>query len=78
MSGSYFVRHTQGVMVRKEDMKRLWEEDCVAVHFPGSTAKYACDYESLDPSDYEKRDEKGAIGAFRELAEVGATSAPRA
>jgi hypothetical protein len=71
VSGAYFVRHTKSVLVRREDMERLWAEDRVAVHFPGDTANSVRDSESLDPDRYNKRDEKGAIGAFRELAEHG-------
>lgn len=71
MSGSYFAKHTRAVLVGREHMERLWGEDRVAIHFPGNTAENARDSESLEPADYEKRDEKGAIGAFRELAEEG-------
>ena len=71
MSGSYFARHTRAVLVGREHMERLWGEDRVAIHFPGNTAENARDSESLDPADYGKRDEKAAMGAFRELAEQG-------
>ena len=27
LPGSYFVRHTRNVLVRREDMERMWEED---------------------------------------------------
>ena len=50
MTRSYFFRHTPVVLVRREDMERLWEEDRVAVHFPGDTANNARDSESLDKS----------------------------
>jgi hypothetical protein len=58
-------------LVRRGDIERLWEEDRVVVHFPGDTANNTRDSESLDPDHYVKRDEKVAIGAFRELCEEG-------
>lgn len=71
MSGNYFIRHTKGILVSREDMERLWEDDRIAIHFPGETANNTGDSESLDPDDYTKRDEKGAIRVFREIAEQG-------
>lgn len=71
MAASYFFRHTLVVMVRREDMQRMWKEDRVAVHFPGDTANNARDSESLDPDDYAERDEKVAIDTFGELCEEG-------
>ncbi len=58
MTRSFFFRHTPAVLVRREDMERLWEEDRVAIHFPGDTANNARDSESLDLDHYTKRDEK--------------------
>ena len=71
MSGSYFVRHTEGIAVRKEDLRRLWAEDRIAVHFPGETPRNEQDSESLIPADYVPPNAKGAIAAFAELAEEG-------
>lgn len=69
--GSYFVRHTRGVKVRRSDLERLWEQDRIAIHFPGDTAVKDRDSESLEPSHYKTPHERGAIGAFAELAEYG-------
>ncbi len=71
MARSYFARHTEGILVRRQDLKRLWDEDRIAVHFPGDTSRNERDSSSLDPADYEKRDERGVIRAFAELAEEG-------
>lgn len=71
MAGSYFARHTERILVRREDLERLWEADRIAIHFPGDTLSNERDSESLDPVDYEEPYEKGAIRAFAELAEQG-------
>lgn len=71
VSGSYFVRHTKGVSVRKEDLQRLWAEDRIAIHFPGETSCNEQDSESLSAASYGPPDAKAAIGAFAELAEEG-------
>jgi hypothetical protein len=71
MASSYFARHTDGVLDRRDDLKRLWEEDWIAIHFPGDTSSNERDSESLVPADYEKPYEKGSIRAFAELAEAG-------
>lgn len=71
MSKNYFIRHTESVLVRREDMERLWVDNRVAVHFPGDTANNARDSESLEPDHYKERDEKVAIRAFRKLCEEG-------
>jgi hypothetical protein len=52
-------------------LKRLWEEDRVAIHFPGDTSVLARDSESLDPEQYEKSYDKGAIRTFTELGREG-------
>jgi hypothetical protein len=50
----------------------MWEEDRAAVHVPGGTANNRRDSQSLEPAQgSERHDEKGAIGAFKELAERG-------
>jgi hypothetical protein len=69
MSRSYFVRHTESILVRREDLERLWDENRIAIHFPGDTQNTELDSESLVPADYQEPYEKGAIGAFAELAE---------
>lgn len=63
----FFVRHTSDIAVSDEVLKRLWDADRVAVHFPLQGPE---DTESLDPNDYEGP-EKGAIRCFIELARDG-------
>jgi hypothetical protein len=71
MARSYFARHTEVILVRRADLERLWEEDRIAIHFPGDTLSNERDSESLNPTDYETPYEKGVIRAFAELAEEG-------
>jgi hypothetical protein len=50
---SYFVRHTQALRVRDEDLKALWDEDRIAVHYPdpgGVLGEH--DSSSKDPEHY--------------------------
>ena len=71
MSQPYFVRHTPKILVRKSDLQRLWEEDRVAIHFPGDTSGNERDSKSLNPEDYKESYDKGAIRAFAELGREG-------
>lgn len=74
MSKSYFSTHTKDVSVRKEDLERLWEEDRIAIHFPGETWRHERDSESLISAEYGgdlSSKAKGAIRAFVELGEEG-------
>ena len=36
---SYFVRHTQKLTIRDADLKNLWDEDRVAIHYLGIVAR---------------------------------------
>jgi hypothetical protein len=65
------------MLIRRADLKRLWEEDRIAIHFPGDTSSNERDSESLVPADYEKPDEKGSIRAFAELLISARLSKPR-
>lgn len=79
MSGSYFMRHTEGILVKKEDLQRLWEQDRIAIHFPGQTSRSEYDSESLSPTDYGPPNEKGVAAqakAPQEHRKCGA-SAPQ-
>ncbi len=68
MAGPYFIGHTESVMVRIEELERLWE-DRIAVHFPGDTSRNERASESRGTHVLRKTDEKDAMGAFVELAE---------
>ncbi len=65
---SYFVRHTDSMTIRDEDLSRLWADDRIAIHFPGEGEE---DSRSLDPEDYLYERERRAIERLVELAEDG-------
>ena len=65
---SWFIRHTEGLSVLDTDIERLWADDRIAIHFPGSGLT---DSESLDQKDYTKRAERTAIRRFVEFAQEG-------
>jgi hypothetical protein len=68
---SYFVRHTERLLVRDEDFRQLWEEDCVAIHYPDEkSGRRDEDSRSLEPEDYKGKD-KTAISRLVELARDG-------
>jgi hypothetical protein len=49
---SYFVRHTDKLLVRDEYLKELWDEDCVAIRYPDKASGYEDEYSrSLAPED---------------------------
>lgn len=66
---SYFARHTERLSVRDEDLRALWGEDKIAVHYPGDTER-APDLRSLEPEDYSGTG-KTAIRYLRDLEENG-------
>jgi hypothetical protein len=65
---SWFIRHTERLGVLDEDVERLWAEDRIAIHFPGTGPT---DSESLDQKDYTKRGERTAIRRFVQFAHEG-------
>ena len=70
---SYFIRHTKKLRVKDDDVKRLWEENKVAIHYPGFMDQ---ENNSLDPEDYKdkKKNNPGAYSAmkvFKELNDFG-------
>lgn len=56
---SYFVRHTKDLTVRDEDLNRLWDQNEIAIHFPGEGER---DTRSFDPQDYTYDSERRASG----------------
>lgn len=64
---SYFIRHTK-VAVSDDVLEDLWDQDKVAIHFPG--AGPGPDLTSLDPQHYEGQ-ARTAIKNFATLAEKG-------
>ena len=68
---SYFVRHTEKLTVRREDLERLWEEDRVAIHYPEyPDGLRDADNDSIEPGDY-RATAKTAIGRLGELGARG-------
>jgi hypothetical protein len=68
---SYFVRHTDRLLVRDEDIKKLWDEDRIAIHYPDkASGRSDEDSRSLDPAEYKARDNT-AISRLVELARDG-------
>ncbi len=66
---SYFARHTERLLVRDEDLRRLWDEDKIAIHYPGDTER-GPDLESTEPEDYSGTG-KTAMRYLRDLEENG-------
>lgn len=68
---SYFVRHTNKLLIRDEDLEKLWNEDRVAIHYPGAESTRGHeDARSTEPEDYNGND-KTAISRLAELARDG-------
>ena len=70
---SYFIRHTRKILVNADVIEKIFDENKVAIHFPGSGKE---DSESTEPEDYGKRGEgRGgegrAIKCFKKLYENG-------
>jgi hypothetical protein len=68
---SYFTRHTDDLQVKDDDLKALWDENRIAVHFPdpkGDLGKM--DSESTNPDHYGKSG-KTAMRYFRALRDNG-------
>ena len=68
---SYFARHTERLLIRDEDLGRLWDEDKIAIHYPDDkSGRLATDSRSTNPEDYEGP-AKTAIRRLHELGEKG-------
>jgi len=69
---TYFIRHTEDFGVIEEAVEKLWNENKIAIHFPGvSPSSDVPDSSSINPGDYKKRSHKSALSCFRELNEKG-------
>lgn len=64
---SYFIRHTNRLAVSSNDINKIWDQDKIAIHFPGEEKE---DSVSIKPTDYKKSD-RMAIECFAELNENG-------
>lgn len=68
---SYFVRHTDDLRVRDEDLKQLWEENRIAVHYPDEASGLGDeDSRSTNPERYAGSG-KTAMRYLNELCENG-------
>lgn len=65
---SWFIRHAKGLGVEDKDVQGLWDEDRIAVHFPGIGAE---DSVSTDPNDYRLEKHIKGIRAIVDLAKEG-------
>ena len=51
---SYFARHTERLLIGDKDLKRLWDEDRIAIHYPDDkSGRQTTDSRSTNPEDYE-------------------------
>ncbi len=70
---SYFIQHTKTLGIRDENLRELWDQGKVAIHFPGNLEGE--DLKSLNPEDYEDspgaRTAKASIKCFKELTRDG-------
>ena len=65
---SYFIRHTNKILVSADAIKKIFAENKVAIHFPGSGKE---DSKSINLKDYDKPGDRRAIKCFKELSENG-------
>ena len=71
---SYFVRHTDRLSIRDEDLEELWDQDRIAIHYPTENSGMGQeDSRSLDPNDYygKRGRDRTAISRLVELAKDG-------
>ena len=70
---TYFIRHTKDFGVVDEAVENLWEDNQVAIHYPGISwpPPESPDSSSINPDDYTKPSEKSAIRCFNRLNEEG-------
>lgn len=70
---SYFARHTKSILVRDVDLKALWDDNRIAVHYPDSTKGMLgkTDSKSTDPKHYVSASAKSVMNRLRELSEYG-------
>jgi hypothetical protein len=67
---AYFIRMTEKINVRDEDLHKLWAENVIVIHYPGPQVLVgAPDSESLDPNDYA--DDRLASSVIRRFVELG-------
>ena len=68
------MRHTDRLLVRDEDLQKLWDEDRIAIHYPDeASGRGDEDSRSLDPADYygKRGRDRTAISRLVELTRDG-------
>jgi hypothetical protein len=72
---AYLIRHTDGLDISDKDLKELYEQRKIAIHFPTTNKDKnnigTEDIESLNPDEYKKTSYCLAIRRFTELAKNG-------
>jgi hypothetical protein len=71
---SYFARHTDKLLIRDEDLKKIWDDDRIAIHYPDkNSGREKEDSRSLDPAHYKGKQgrDRTAIARLVELARDG-------
>lgn len=71
---SFFIRHTERLSVRDEDLRQLWDQDKLAIHYPDRLdGDKSVDNDSKVPDDYPYKDTRArsAMRALKELADNG-------
>jgi hypothetical protein len=71
---SYFVRHTERLLIRDEDLRKLWNQDRIAIHYPTERSGMGQeDSRGLNPEDYYGKQgrDRTAISRLVELANDG-------
>lgn len=71
---SYFVRHTERLLIRDEDLRKLWDQNRIAIHYPTERSGMGQeDSRSLNPEDYYGKQgrDRTAISRLVELAKDG-------
>lgn len=71
---SFFVRHTERLSVRDEDLQRLWSQNKLAIHYPDRLdGDKSVDNDSKLPEDYPNKNPnaRSPMRALKELADNG-------
>jgi hypothetical protein len=68
---SYFVRHTAVLRVRDEDLRRLWHDDRIAVHYPDEASGLGTEDSRSTDTDVYAGKGKTAMRYLHELQENG-------
>jgi len=70
---TYFVRHTEKLVIDASTRDRIWDERRIAIHFPehANGGRGETDNTSLDPNDYADQESRQSVRALVTLAREG-------